>query len=90
VDYGVLTDELVPPALFRQGKVDAIERDIGTIPQIVFGDSDTDYEMMAAAKLGIVIDHGNIKMREGALEHGWLLQPQRALTPLTSLKEIPR
>lgn len=91
VEYGVLTDELVPPALFRRGKVDAIEREIGVPPTLVFGDSDTDYDMMATARgAGVVIDHGNAIMRAGAEEHGWVIQPQKDLTPLESLKEIPR
>lgn len=91
VEYGVLTDELVAPALFRQGKVDVIEREIGAIPTMVFGDSDTDFDMMAtASRLGVVIDHGNQIMRVGAAEHGWVIQPQAELTPLGSLREIPR
>ena len=46
---GVLGPALIPPSLFRHGKVEAIARDIGTMPSLVFGDSVTDYEMMAQA-----------------------------------------
>jgi phosphoserine phosphatase len=91
VEYGVLTDELVPPALYRDGKVEAVAREIGATPTIVFGDSDTDFDMMAtASRLGVVIDHGNEEMRAGADAHGWVVQPQVSLTTLDSLREIPR
>lgn len=90
VEYGVLTDEIVAPALFREGKVEAIRRDIGVEPALVFGDSDTDYDMMATAELGVVIDHGNVQMRVGAEKHGWVIQPQDELTLISDLRKIPR
>ena len=82
VDDGTLTDRLVPPALFRQGKVEAIEREIGKRPQMVFGDSDTDFEMLCdATDLGVVIDHGHPMLRDEAARRGWAVQPQADLVP---------
>jgi phosphoserine phosphatase len=77
---GQLTAELVPPALFRDGKVEVIDREIGVRPTIVFGDSETDLSMMEWAELAVLIDHGDEKAGAAAAEHGWAVQPQDALT----------
>lgn len=77
---GVLTDRLVEPALFREGKVGAIERDIGTRPMLVFGDSETDFSMMEwASELGVLIEHGDPVMLEAAGRNNWAVQPMDEL-----------
>lgn len=82
VEDGTLTDRLMPPALFRQGKVEIIEREIGCRPQIVFGDSDTDFEMLCqATDLAVVIDHGHPMLLEEGARRGWAFQPQADLVP---------
>lgn len=77
---GVLTDELAWPALFREGKVAAIEREIGVRPAIVFGDSETDLSMMEwAQSLSVLIDRGDAIAGEAAARLNWAVQPQAAL-----------
>lgn len=82
---GELTAELVPPALFRDGKVEVIDREIGVRPTLVFGDSETDLSMMEYADLAVLIDHGDEKARAAAARHGWAVQPQDDL----SREEMP-
>lgn len=80
VEDGVLTSELVSPALFRDGKVSVIEREIGVRPAIVFGDSETDLSMMEwASSLAVLIDHGDPITLEAAARLNWAVQPQGEL-----------
>ena len=80
VEDGVLTAKLVPPPLFREGKVAAIEREIGLRPAIVFGDSETDLSMMEwAESLAVLIDRGEPGMREHANRLDWAVQPASEL-----------
>lgn len=77
---GELTATVVPPALFRQGKVEIIEREIGVRPLVVFGDSETDLDMLSWAEaLAVVIDHGEQIVRAQAAEKDWAIQPRDAL-----------
>ncbi len=79
-DRSLLT-ELVEPALYREGKVAAIEREIGQRPAVVFGDSETDEDMMEwASELAVVIDAGRKEFVERARERGWAIERQDALT----------
>ena len=74
---GVLTDKTLAPVLFREGKVEIIEREIGRQPAVVFGDSDTDLDMLRhASHLAVLVDRGEEMMREQAREHGFAVQPQ--------------
>lgn len=79
---GLLTERLVSPAMFGPGKVVGIERDIGVRPVVVFGDSETDAEMMSYAELGVLVDRGDVRLQERAVEEGWVIQPQEDLEPL--------
>lgn len=57
VNNGVVTDEVIAPVTYRQGKVEAIQRYIGQQPVLVSGDSMTDYEMLQYARdLALVIN----------------------------------
>lgn len=81
----ILTSETIPPVLFRQGKVEAIQKYIGRTPVLAFGDSDTDLEMLVnATDLSVVIDVGNTELHAAAQKHGWAIQPQSTLTLLDS------
>jgi phosphoserine phosphatase len=81
---GLLSDQLVAPSLFRHGKVQAIKRDIGKRPSIVFGDSITDLEMLeAATDLAVLIDAGDPFMLEEAGNRGWAIQPQEEFSHLS-------
>lgn len=81
VDDGVLTAQLDGAALYKEGKVAAIERYIGVQPSIVFGDSDTDLSMMQWARdLAVLMDRGDLAMREHATGDRWVTQPHAGLT----------
>ncbi len=81
VDGEILSAETDKPALFREGKVEIIERVIGRRPAFVAGDSVTDYEMLChAEELGLVIDCGDELLRKEAKSRGWAVQPQAMLT----------
>ena len=73
------------PVLFREGKVEIIEREIGKVPVFVAGDAITDLEMLGmATHLSLVIDRGDQILRKVGKEKGWLFQPQADLTHLNS------
>lgn len=77
---GLITETVVPPVTYRQGKVDAILKYIGQQPILVSGDSMTDYEMLVYAKqLRLVINPAERGVSGGnitdlAQEHGWHIQ----------------
>lgn len=69
------------PVLYRQGKVDIIRREIGRRPALAFGDTTTDFEMLAnASELAVLVDRGNAELRREAKKRDWALQPQDKLT----------
>lgn len=80
VERGLITDKIIPPVTYRQGKVEAIRKYIGKRPILVSGDSLTDYEMLLdATQMRLVInpkdkgpDEANIYKL--ARQHGWLIQ----------------
>jgi len=74
------------PVVYRQGKVDIIRQEVGQRPALAFGDTTTDFEMLAdASELAVLIDRGNPSVRAEAQARGWTLQPQTALTHSTKL-----
>jgi phosphoserine phosphatase len=86
-DDGLLSSRTVEPVLYRQGKADIIEQEIGRRPALVFGDSWTDFEMMCQAEhLAVLIDRGRDDLRRRAGELGWAIQPQRELTHTRQLR----
>lgn len=79
-----LTARTERPVLFRQGKVEAIERTIGSEPALVVGDAITDYEMLCeASELAVVVDCGDERLQRESGARGWAMQPQQKLTPET-------
>lgn len=69
------------PVLYRQGKVDIIRQEIGRRPALAFGDTTTDFEMLAdASELAILIDRGEPELQREAKARGWAMQPQELLT----------
>lgn len=80
VKDGRLTDTLIPPVTYRQGKVTAINTYIGQQPVLVSGDSMTDYEMLKYAKhLVLVINPKNKgidteNIARLAKQHQWPIQ----------------
>jgi len=78
---GELTEDVIEPVTYREGKVTAIDTFIGRTPQLVFGDAITDYEMlMRATELGVVVDRGKLDLREAVagVEH-IVTQPREEL-----------
>jgi len=73
---GRLTKDVLPPITYRQGKVDAIEKYIGRMPVLVFGDAWTDWEMLNRADHGVLIDRGRDDLNKAALKAGILIQPR--------------
>lgn len=81
VKKGRLTSKPEHPVLFREGKVEAIEKFIGKRPALVAGDTITDYEMLCMAdKVSLVIDRGHKLLRSEGAKRGWAMQPQVELT----------
>ncbi len=80
VEKGQVTERIVAPVTYREGKVAAIQKYIGQQPVLVAGDSMTDYEMLQYAKrVALVInpkDKGpaNANIARLAREHRWLIQ----------------
>ncbi|MFW6058088.1 MAG: hypothetical protein ACOC9W_04455, partial [Persicimonas sp.] len=86
-DTGLLTDRTLSPVLYRQGKAEIIDREIGRRPALVFGDSMTDFEMMCqATQLAVLIDCGSDALRTRARQKGWAIQPQGVLTCTSELR----
>jgi phosphoserine phosphatase len=89
--HGVLTSETVRPVLFRQGKVDAIERHVRRRPIAAFGDAETDLEMLQwATDLAVVIDRGCEVLRREAQRKSWPMQPQSEFHPEALDADIER
>ncbi len=72
---GKLTSEMEPPPTFKKGKVQAIEKFIGSRPVLAVGDSWTDEEMLEYAEHAVLIDHGYADLRKKAFDAGWWVQP---------------
>lgn len=80
-DDGILMDRTLDPVLYRQGKVAAIDEQIGRRPALVFGDAMTDFEMMCeATELAVLIDRGHPELRAQAEDRRWAVQPQDGLS----------
>lgn len=80
VKKGLITDEVIAPVTYRQGKVTAIDTYIGQQPVLVAGDSMTDYEMLKyARRLALVINPKNKgidaeNIARLAQQHQWHIQ----------------
>lgn len=80
VNAGLLSDKVIAPVTYRQGKVTAIDTYIGQQPVLVAGDSMTDYEMLQYAReLALVINPKNKgaaaeNIAQLAQQHQWHIQ----------------
>jgi HAD superfamily phosphoserine phosphatase-like hydrolase len=72
---GILLPALDGPMTFREGKVHAIQKFIGLMPLFAAGDTDTDVEMLQAARHRLLIDSGNPVARSAAKAGNWWIQP---------------
>ncbi|MBI2066410.1 MAG: haloacid dehalogenase-like hydrolase [Deltaproteobacteria bacterium] len=75
VRNGILTSDPVHPQPMGPGKLEAILKQIGRIPNFVAGDSPSDFAMMeSATEISLLIDSGNPETRSHAEKNGWLIQ----------------
>jgi len=74
VEADVLTGEISKPVTCRAGKVEAINEYIGKMPDLAFGDSRGDLEMMEVAAQPLVVarnDKGENDFLRDAAQRGW-------------------
>lgn len=67
--------ELAGPMTYRQGKVDAILKRIGRLPDLAVGDTLTDLEMLLSSKDALLIGPRHSDLLPLAEEKGWAVQP---------------
>ncbi|MEN9785786.1 MAG: hypothetical protein RLZZ299_1050 [Pseudomonadota bacterium] len=75
VEDGVLTDRVVPPVTYADGKVAALRAGLGRMPSLASGDSRGDAEMLAAAGTPLVVRHAGVDpaFLDRASASGWLV-----------------
>jgi len=71
---GRVTDEIIEPVPFKEGKVDAIQKYIRKTPAVVFGNSMSDAPMMRLSTSTAVAINPNDELRALALEKKWAVQ----------------
>ena len=74
---GVLTQRMVEPVIWEEGKVEAVRRWIGVRPALAFGDSLGDVPMLEHASHGFVLSslsQRNDEMLALACRRGWPVQ----------------
>lgn len=74
VDDDELTDRLLPPVTVNQGKVEAIQKRFGRLPDLAVGDSLGDVEMLERARLPLVVgrhDKATAELLGIAKTRGW-------------------
>ncbi len=80
---GLLSGIIEEPYTYGEGKVLAIQKRIGRIPDLAFGDSFNDFPMLCYAKKGIAIDKGNPEFIKACLDKEILIQPYFSFVPKT-------
>lgn len=78
---GKLNGIIEEPYTYGEGKVLAIQKRIGRIPDLAFGDSFNDFPMLCYAKQGIAIDKGHTEFIKACLEKEILIQPYFSFVP---------
>lgn len=71
---GRYTHEVLEPATFRSGKLEALRRSAGRDPVLAAGDSVSDRDLLASAAAGLLIDRGDEALRAEAERRGWWIQ----------------
>ena len=74
VKDGIMTETMVEPLICNAGKVTAIQTTFGRMPDVSFGDSMGDFEMLQASRQPIVIgrnDKPNRSLLAEAQTRGW-------------------
>ncbi|HNU69126.1 MAG TPA: HAD-IB family phosphatase [Myxococcota bacterium] len=71
---GIMTETMVEPLICNAGKVTAIQQKFGRLPDVSFGDSMGDFEMLCASRVPVVIgrnDKPNRAILAEAVTRGW-------------------
>jgi len=77
---GRITAEREGATTWRAGKVDAIRQRIARRPVLAIGDAWTDAEMLEhASEIAILVDRGDVGLREHAERSGWHIVPADVL-----------
>lgn len=72
---GMLTDKILEPYTYGLGKVISFRSRTGKTPDLCFGDSMNDFELLSSAKLnGIALDKGNKDFISKSTEKKFLIQ----------------
>ena len=71
---GRITDQLIEPMPYKAGKVAAIRQVIGRTPDLVFGNSEGDAEMLAFARIAAIVINPSESFAAYCEEQGWLIQ----------------
>jgi len=74
-EEGRLLAEIEGEVLYGAGKVQAIRRRLGRLPDFAAGDAATDREMLLASPEALLVGHRSEEMTELAAERGWWHQP---------------
>ena len=71
---GRFTTEVVQPATFCEGKLEAVKLHIGRPPTFCAGDSRSDADMMGYSLSALLIDGHDVDLRAEAIARGWWRQ----------------
>ena len=79
---GRLSAQLLEPVTYRQGKPPRAlaRRGSSRLPHMALGDAMTDLELLESAALPVVLDRGQLQLRQIARSRGWAIQPRSSLT----------
>lgn len=80
-DDGRFTEEIVQPATFCEGKLDAVKLHIQRPPTFCAGDSRSDADMMGFSLRALLIDGHDADLRAEAITRGWWRQAGWHHTP---------
>jgi len=84
---GKLGSQILDPIPFKGGKVEALVAGVGRPPALVVGSDIWDIDMLDyGGRLRLLLDKGDVALRDTAAEKGWLLCELRAET--ASLEDV--
>ncbi len=74
-ESGILTDKILEPYTYGLGKVISFKTRTGKTPDLCFGDSMNDFELLSSAKLkGVALDKGNKDFITKSIQKSFLIQ----------------
>jgi phosphoserine phosphatase len=85
---GVVTAARREPVTWRAGKVEALDTIVGQRAWLSVGDSWTDAELLESAMgLAVLIDRGDVSLRDHAVARGWLVVDARWIERRPTVEE---